>query len=686
VVQFSADVKSFESTMARLSGVTRKELNLIKKEAATSGAVADTAFAGAASGLQRYGNAASRAAHSQRTLVGQTGNLAAQFQDIAVQLQAGTSPLTVALQQGTQISAVLGGQGAGGAVKALGAALLSVVSPVSLVTIGLIAAGGAAVQYFGSLLGEGDKSAEELKRQSSLIQQVAKDWGTLVPAVKAYADAVAEAQSVADLRESGQVLRAEAYGTAKEQVESLSTALVVLRSDLELLAGPEQVSSISDLQSAFNELQSKVEDNTATAEDAQRVQDALNAVMALGAPTAETFAGSLGILAGALGGAADQAARAESQIAAATSAMRQFRAADALSMKNLEVSEATGKREIQRIEDENNLTREQIELKREAASITDEVTGAGGVIDPDTADRLATERLSAEDRRAELARTERKAASSGGGGGGGGRSAAVSEAQREREAVTKLVEQLEFEQSILGATDLEREKAITLRRAGAAATDAERARIEEIVTATYAQTEALQAQQDQYESLRNLSHDVIGGLAEDLRDGVSGAELLSNALNRVAESLIKAGVDNLTAGLFPTGGATRPGGIFGGAIIPGILHSGGVAGSDGYGHGRSFSPAAFVNAPRYHTGGVAGFRPGEVPAVLQRGEVVLPRGASVSGGGTSVVEVRISADVEARVLEQAANQSVRITQAGIGANNSTLPSRVSRISNDPRRR
>lgn len=38
----------------------------------------------------------------------QTANLAAQFQDIAVQLQGGQSPFTVALQQGTQISQVLG--------------------------------------------------------------------------------------------------------------------------------------------------------------------------------------------------------------------------------------------------------------------------------------------------------------------------------------------------------------------------------------------------------------------------------------------------------------------------------------------------------------------------------------------------------------------------------------------------
>jgi phage-related minor tail protein len=62
----------------------------------------------------------------------ETANLAAQFQDIAVQLQGGASPFTVALQQGTQISQVLGQRGASGAVGLLGAAFTSLLSPVSL--------------------------------------------------------------------------------------------------------------------------------------------------------------------------------------------------------------------------------------------------------------------------------------------------------------------------------------------------------------------------------------------------------------------------------------------------------------------------------------------------------------------------------------------------------------------------
>lgn len=60
------------------------------------------------------------------------------------------------------------------------------------------------------------------------------------------------------------------------------------------------------------------------------------------------------------------------------------------------------------------------------------------------------------------------------------------------------------------------------------------------------------------------------------------------------------------------------------AIIGAVLHTGGVAGADG---GRRAVPAsAFLDAPRYHSGGFAGRMPfanDEVPAVLRRGELVM---------------------------------------------------------------
>jgi len=67
------------------------------------------------------------------------------------------------------------------------------------------------------------------------------------------------------------------------------------------------------------------------------------------------------------------------------------------------------------------------------------------------------------------------------------------------------------------------------------------------------------------------------------------------------------------------------GGLFGGGggLFAGIFHQGGVAG--GPAQQRLVPALAFAGAPRFHDGGVAGLRADEVPAILQRGEMVLSR-------------------------------------------------------------
>lgn len=107
----------------------------------------------------------------------ETANLAAQFQDIAVQLQGGASPFTVALQQGTQINQVLGQHGATGVVSLLGSAFSSLLTPVSLATIGIIALGGYAVQYGARAIGAVDDLDDKLKKHSELIKSLKDAYG-----------------------------------------------------------------------------------------------------------------------------------------------------------------------------------------------------------------------------------------------------------------------------------------------------------------------------------------------------------------------------------------------------------------------------------------------------------------------------------------------------------------------------
>lgn len=125
---------------------------------------------------------------SQATAARNVGNLTAQFNDIGVMLAAGQNPLQLAIQQGTQITQVIGPMGAAGAVRALGQGFLAMLSPINLVTIGALAAGAAITQW---LFDAGD-GADDFESGVS----------DLADAVDAYAEAARKArQPTADLNE-----------------------------------------------------------------------------------------------------------------------------------------------------------------------------------------------------------------------------------------------------------------------------------------------------------------------------------------------------------------------------------------------------------------------------------------------------------------------------------------------------
>ena len=70
-----------------------------------------------------------------------------------------------------------------------------------------------------------------------------------------------------------------------------------------------------------------------------------------------------------------------------------------------------------------------------------------------------------------------------------------------------------------------------------------------------------------------------------------------------------------------------------GLLGAGVFHEGGTVGAGA--PSRSVSPMLFATAPRYHSGGIAGLMPDEVPAILQRGEIVIPREQAGKMGGSS---------------------------------------------------
>lgn len=204
------------------------------------------------------------------------------------------------------------------------------------------------------------------------------------------------------------------------------------------------------------------------------------------------------------------------------------------------------------------------------------------------------------------------------------------------ELASRVIENLEHERALIGLNAAERAKANAIRQAGTAATAEQRAEIGRLVDAIYAERDAFDAAAEAAAEMGDLGKDAMRGLIDDLIAGKDAGEAFANVLSKIGSKLI----DMALGGLFGGGGIGGGGGLLGGAIIPGILHSGGVAGRDGYGHGRAVSPSVFSGAPRYHNGGIAGLKPNEVPAILQKGEMVIPKGApsmpTLKKGGDTV--------------------------------------------------
>jgi hypothetical protein len=104
-----------------------------------------------------------------------------------------------------------------------------------------------------------------------------------------------------------------------------------------------------------------------------------------------------------------------------------------------------------------------------------------------------------------------------------------------------------------------------------------------------------------------------------------------NALKGAIGGIGGGGIGGILGTLFGGGGASATMGVGG---LAAIHHSGGVAGGGNV--MRSVMPAMFLGAPRYHNGGIAELAPDEVPAILQRGERIIPRGASNDNGGPTI--------------------------------------------------
>ena len=138
------------------------------------------------------------------------------------------------------------------------------------------------------------------------------------------------------------------------------------------------------------------------------------------------------------------------------------------------------------------------------------------------------------------------------------------------------------------------------------------------------------------EAARGIQGAMADFLFDPFTDGLQG--MLRGFLDVIRRMLAEAVSAQLAQALFGDIAGGKPGGYFG-AFLAGMFHGGGLVGAPG--PSRLMPELAFVGAPRYATGGLAGLRPNEMPAILHRGEEVLtaqdPRHRA--NGGASGVRI-----------------------------------------------
>ncbi len=213
-------------------------------------------------------------------------NAGYQFQDIAVTAAMGMNPLMIGLQQGTQLASVLATMER--PVAGLAGAFMSMVSPISLVTIGLTAGTAALVQYFMAADDGADGMDADLRAQADLIMSVAERWGDLVPSVKEYADELTRAKDQAELLAGIDIVNQRKLEDTKTSLASATISVADLVSKLQ--DAGEETDVILNLQNAVNRFNEAAANGTVQFEQVKSVQDALSsALRSTGIPAISDF-------------------------------------------------------------------------------------------------------------------------------------------------------------------------------------------------------------------------------------------------------------------------------------------------------------------------------------------------------------------------------------------------------------
>jgi hypothetical protein len=665
VLSVSADVRQMQRALKRMETDTNRSTRAMERQFDNMGRHVEQSARSFNSISSGVGSARSAVDAAMRSSTASIQNLRFQLNDIATGLASGQSPLVILSQQAGQVTQAL--SGAGGLIGTLRMIGLAVANPFTIATVAITTLAGLTTAYFSDTSKDADEANRKLEEHRTAIKAAIDAWEGAPP--RQLVEYNNELERLAQLDKQRAGLR-EFIDSSLKPLDVAADNLSVAFEELfgRLQARNADPALLGALKRDFDRITAAVRENRATVEDLEplytrlkeaetalgttrgfdqlsaAVQNMMSLIRTLNGELAETreLADNLGkprqVLPD-LGG-----------LGPVTSEGGQFRfPATDLSDWN-DQGEAAGEAWMSGLY--GHLTSGQAKshidnLNKDFATRLSAFLGAApGRIEIFSGHRSI-------ERQAELwqealrkygsAEAARKwVAPPGNSRHNMGEAAdlrfstdAVREWAHANAEAYGLVFRLQNEQwhVELQRTDATRDRAEATRDAWA-----------DLRKETVDTTAATKAATAEYNAFGQVAATALNGLANALADGkIEGRELLQ-ILVQVAQQLLTMPRAPGT-GLF---GGAASGGLLGGLLIPGILHKGGVAGQDGYGHGRAVPASVFRGARKFHKGGLV---PGEVPAILQRGEVVLPRGMRMGSQPQNVhVTVGVSADANGNLM------------------------------------
>lgn len=265
-----------------------------------------------ATGYDRLNSGLQRPDEATRTLKG-TGfavaNLSAQLNDIGVSLAAGQSPFQVMIQQGSQVSQIF--QQTGGRFRDFTSLLMSsvagIVNPFSIATFAIIGLGGYALQWAFNTEEASDRAREALDKHIGDVRRVTQAWGEVVPALKEYLKELEKAKEAADIKTTVQEAVKRTWEDAGKEVANVESLMMRANAAMQRF---QQGGLDDDQLQAWRRLKDGIENHNASVMDAESMQRTMQVLFEkTGIPVTQKLAEAFGNLAATVSDAADETGR-----------------------------------------------------------------------------------------------------------------------------------------------------------------------------------------------------------------------------------------------------------------------------------------------------------------------------------------------------------------------------------------